>query len=166
MIFYYYAHPDPVMANTGYRKHIADEVIDRFVIRVAKEDHPSLKGDYGTGNYLVELIGNLPIRYRDYVNNLLWKDNVTFVKYEDMVTDLKSWTKKVMAAFYFPNAERVIEDLVAKHTSSFNVNKEDILSHKRKITPGNHKHKLRAETIKELNRIFKDILVRLDYVLH
>ena len=68
--------------------------------------------------------------------------------------------------FYIPNAERVIEELVAKYTFSFKVDKEEIWSHKRKITPGDHKHKLRAETIEELNRIFKDIPVRLDYNLN
>ena len=160
---YCYMHSGAVKVNTGYRKRIADEGIDSFVIKMDQEDHPDIVGDYGTGNHLIELIGCLRVRYSDYVYKLVGKDNVTFVTYEDMVTDFGSWAGKVVNGFYFRDEERVKEELVAKHASGLKVDREDIWSHKRKITPGDHKNKLRSETIDELNRIFKDILPRLDY---
>ena len=41
--------------------------------------------------------------------------------------------------------------------------KEDAWSHKRKITPGDHREKLQPETIRQLDQIFAPVLDRLGY---
>jgi hypothetical protein len=50
-----------------------------------------------------------------------------------------------------------------KSEADFTVQKENISSHKRQITPGDNKRKLKPETIEILNDRFADILDTLGY---
>lgn len=102
-------------------------------------------------------------RYRLYCQHLLGRPNVTFVKYEEMVTDFRSWLSKVMVPFNINNEEKITERLVRKNNNNFRVVSENVLKHKRKVTPGDYKQKLKPGTIEELNLMFKDVLQKLDY---
>ncbi|MGK7931882.1 MAG: sulfotransferase domain-containing protein [Microcystaceae cyanobacterium] len=89
---------------------------------------------------------------------------VLIVKYEDMVVNFKSWLSQVIKPFQFnPVLERIlIERLFYKYKKEFKPRKEK-LTHKRKMLPGDHREKLKPETIEKLNNIFQDVLIKFNY---
>ena len=57
--------------------------------------------------------------------------------------------------------EKIVDELIK--SNSFQNKKEDIHSHIRNIYPGDHKRKLKPETIEILNEEFESVLKILDY---
>ncbi len=53
--------------------------------------------------------------------------------------------------------------MAERHANSVAAEKEDVWSHKRKVTPGDHREKLQPETIRRLDQIFAPVLDRLGY---
>lgn len=102
-------------------------------------------------------------RYSEYCDHILDRSNAVFVKYEEMVSDFSAWLTKVVMPFDFPNEKNITERLVLKFKDEFHTDKEDIFKHKRRITPGDYKEKLKPETIFKLNQMFAPILKRLNY---
>ena len=96
---YCFTHPGELAPNTGYRREVAERGIDDFVIAKSSERSGELRGDYGSGGHIEELIGNVPHRYGVYLSRLLSRPNVTLVRYEDMVTDYRAWLEKVYRSF-------------------------------------------------------------------
>ena len=90
--------------------------------------------------------------------------NISFLKYEDMVTDFRSWLPLAIQAFGFEEEESMITELFETHAQEFVPPKEEQQKHKRKITPGDHIEKLKPETIEVLNSIFKDELELFSYL--
>ena len=160
---YCFIHQGEIQGNTGYRKEIADQGIDRFVLHMANEQKPQIKGDYGTGAHVADATGNLLKRYSDYIDHVLGRRNATLVKYEEMVTDFPSWLEKFIAPFPLKDKKATVNELVALSPQIFPSRTQDVMHHVRHITPGDHKNKLKAETIDELNHVFRDVLVALDY---
>lgn len=160
---YCFIHEGEVKGNTGYRKEIADQGIDHFVLHMANEQKPKIKGDYGTGAHVADATGNLLKRYSDYIDNVLSRGNTTLVKYEEMVTDFPGWLEKFVAPFPLKDKKATVSELVALTPQIFPVRTQDAMHHVRHITPGDHKNKLKAETIDELNHVFRDVLCALDY---
>lgn len=164
-MFYSYCHihPGEIQANTGYRREVAERGIDAFVLDKATEKSPGYSGDYGTGGHVENLVGNLPKRYRDYIDRLLGKSNVQLVKYEEMVTNYRSWLEKFIRPFALDDKGRVIDELAALSAEFFPKRTVDVMTHVRHVTPGDHKNKLQPSTIKQLNEIFGDTLDALGY---
>jgi len=162
---YCFIHPGEVAGNTGYRKEIAEKGIDAFVLDKASEKSSRYKGDYGTGGHLEDTIGNMPKRYREYIDNLFGRSNVTFVKYEEMVTDYRSWLTKFIKPFPLEDKvkAKVMDELVAQSSALFPKRENDVMAHVRHVTPGDHKNKLKSSTIEQLNEIFGDTLDALNY---
>jgi hypothetical protein len=160
---YCFIHAGEVPGNTGYRKKVAEEGIDAFVLAIARECAPIYPGDYGTGAGVQDLIGNVVTRYRTYIDNLLDKPNVTLVKYEEMVTNFRGWLEKFTAPFPLPDRRGIVEQLVARQHEFFPQRGQEVMAHVRRVTPGDHRKKLKPETIDELNGIFGDVLARLGY---
>lgn len=102
-------------------------------------------------------------RYKEYCEILLGKPNVTFVKYEEMVSDFEAWLTKVIISFNVPHRNEAIKALVEKHKNSFKIDKEDVTAHKRVIKPADYKNKLKPATIRKLNERFKGVLKKLHY---
>ena len=124
--------------------------IDEYVLKTAETDF--------WGKPLKE-------RYQPILNISTTIDSqITIVKYEEMVMDFKSWLLKVIKPFQFnPVLETIfLERCYQKYRKEFEKNNES-LTHKRKITPGDHREKLRPETIKKLNHIFQDVLLKFNY---
>ncbi len=117
--------------------------------------------NYTIDEYVLEMAPDLKSRYQAYCEKLLTNKNVLFLKYEDMVTDFKSWLEKLASYLQLPNPGKKIDELVA--ASKFKVEKENKNSFIRNITPGDHKNKLKPETIEKLNAIFKEELITLGY---
>lgn len=160
---YCYIHDGEIAGNTGYRKEVAAKGIDAFVLAKASAAGSQYKGNYGTGTQLEDLIGNLPKRYHDYIDRLLGKPNVTFVKYEEMVTDYRGWLEKFIAPFPINDKEPVVTQLVEQESTFFPKRTNDVMNHIRHVTPGDHKEKLKTSTIEQLNNIFSDTLDALGY---
>lgn len=136
-----YNHPLGRKEVIDERKNFAGISIDDFVLKKAKD---------------------LAITYDDYCNNLLNRNNVLFLKYEDMIEDFDSWIKKLLKFFNLEN-KQIIADEISKKTS-FKVDKENKHSFIRNIKPGDHLNKLKPETITSLNEIFAKSLKELNYL--
>ena len=100
-------------------------------------------------------------RYEEYSEKFHGKPNVLFLKYEDMVADFEPWLSRLIEFTGLNLGEKTIE--LIKSTANFNVDKEDRKSHKRQVTPGDYKRKLKEETIQVLNAEFEKILERFQY---
>jgi hypothetical protein len=157
---YCYTHPGPVKGNTGYRKEVAENGIDDFALRIV--DH-YFEGDYGTGGHLKELSGSIFERYQSYVNNLIGKENVTFIKYEEMVGDFRNWLAKIARPFHRADADQAVHELFERHRGSFGSRREDPWGQKKRKSFGGYKDELKPRTIAELNTRFKEILMKLEY---
>jgi len=160
---YCFIHSGEIAPNTGYRSEAAREGIDRFVLAKVTEQSTRYRGDYGTGGHLEDRIGNLRRRYEDYVEHLLDRPNVLLLKYEDMVTDYRSWLQRFVTPFPLGDKGRVVDDLAAQSDTFFPKRSQDVMSHARHITPGDYRVKLKPSTIEQLDSIFSPVLARLGY---
>ena len=113
-------------------------------------------------DFVLEYAPGIQKIYEDYCLNLIDKENVLFLKYEDMITDLRPWLTRLSVFFNLSGNENLIEEIVNK--TSFKVKKEDPHSFIRNIKAGDHKNKLRAETIETLNGLFRNELKLLNYI--
>jgi hypothetical protein len=125
-------------ARTG----ILESGIDRFVMQQADEYYP---------------------RYATYCEKLLGKENVTLLRYEDMVLDFDRWFDEFTQPFGEGAKSAISTLMMNRLRATFQMQGEDRKSHKRKVTPGDHREKLAPETIAALNERFSDILEALNY---
>ena len=94
--------------------------------------------------------------YSGYCDTILQQPNVLFLKYEDMVADFPDFLHKLAAHVGLDDQKEIIETLIAE--ANFKIDKEDPYSHRRQAKPGDHRNKLKAETIAVLNETFETIL--------
>jgi hypothetical protein len=160
---YCYSHPGEIPGATGYRKEVADLGIDRFVLAMATSEASPVRGDYGTGAHIWDYAGNYARRYKTYVRELLGKPDVTLLRYEDMIEDFAGWLSAFASAFGLSPHDQAYQQIMASEASTIERKKEDKWSHQRKGTPGDHKEKLKAETIDSLNEIFSECMEALGY---
>jgi hypothetical protein len=99
--------------------------------------------------------------YADYCHEVLGRANVLVVKYEHMVRDFPAWLDQILQFWGLPKRTRTVAWLLRK--ADFTVSREDPNSHKRQVQPGDHRRKLKPETIRLLDEIFADVLDALDY---
>ena len=121
------------------------------------------RGDYGIGSRYKKDVGTVLDRYERYVTELLGRANTIAVSYEEMVLAFPSWLEKICRAFDLTNPEETRAVVTARHANSVAAGEEDVRSHKRKVTPGDHREKLRPETIRELDQVFALVLEKLGY---
>ena len=160
---YCYMHAGEIEADTGYRKEVAAAGIDRFVLDMVGEPFYEYRGDYGIGSRYKKDVGTVLDRYERYVTELLGRANTIAVSYEEMVLAFPSWLEKICRAFDLTNPEETRAVVTARHANSVAAGEEDVRSHKRKVTPGDHREKLRPETIRRLDQIFAPMLDKLGY---
>lgn len=114
----------------------------------------------GINRFVIDNSAELKKRYEIYITELLPK-KVILLKYEDMVTNFKEWIIPIAQEFNLTIEEK--NKIIDQYTDEFIPKKEDKYAHKRKMTPGDYKDKLKPETIEELNTTFKDVLQKLNY---
>lgn len=86
---------------------------------------------------------------KNIINN---HDDYLLVKYEDMVENTDKWLNQISDFIKQPITKELVQTLGGK--INFSVDKEDISKHKRQVSPGDHKRKLRLDTIERfLSRI-------------
>jgi Sulfotransferase domain len=162
---YCYMHEGEIERHTGYRKAVAEAGIDRFVLDMVGEPFYGYRGDYGIGSRYKKHAGNVLDRYQRYLEELLDRPNTIVVSYEEMVLAFPSWLEKIVSAFDLPDPEETRVVVAARHANSVAAEgEEDVWSHKRKVTPGDHREKLQAGTIRQLGEIFASVLERLGYL--
>ncbi len=119
--------------------------------------------DGGIDSYVMSEAEEYYSRYAAYCEKLVGKKNVALLRYEDMVTDFDRWYSEFTKPFG-PGAETAIGgSMMETLRSQFQMKGEDRASHKRRVTPGDHRDKLRPETIQVLNEKFSDVLKALNY---
>ena len=93
----------------------------------------------------------LCLRLKPLLQNLE-SPNVTLVTYEEMVSDFPNWLRKVSEPFEFNPVHKsfLMKKLSIKYKNEFRPDPSN--SHKRNVKPGEHRRKLKPETIAELNR--------------
>lgn len=160
---YCYMHAGEIERHTGYRKAVAEAGIDRFVLDMVSKRFYDYRGDYGIGSRYKKHVGTVLDRYQRYLEELLDRPNTTLVSYEEMVLAFPSWLQKIISAFDLPHAEETSAVVLTRHANSVAAGEEDVWAHKRKVTPGDHREKLKAGTIRQLNEIFAPTLERLGY---
>jgi len=115
----------------------------------------------GIDQYVLEYADLFNTKYADY-QQLFKKPHAVFVKYEDLVLNFPFWLQEVAKGFAIENP-KFISLMIKKYKKEFEVKKENIHAHKRKILPGDYKEKLESETIGRLNAIFADNLKKYNY---
>jgi hypothetical protein len=78
-----------------------------------------------------------------------------------MVRDFESWLGQILRFWGLPTNTPTVKTLIAE--ADFTVSREDPNSHKRQVQPGDHRRKLKAETIDQLNEIYAEVLDKLGY---
>lgn len=160
---YCYMHAGEIEAHTGYRKEVAEAGIDRFVLDMVGQPFYAYRGDYGIGSRYKEHVGTVRDRYERYLSELLGRPNTIAVSYEEMVLSFSGWLEKIVGAFDLIDPEETRAIVAARHANSVAAGEEDVWSHKRKVTPGDHREKLQSETIRQLDEIFGPVLDKLGY---
>jgi len=100
-------------------------------------------------------------RYREYAQKLLHKPNLLFVRYEDMVTDFEKWLDPIITFLDVEVKKEMINQIMRE--ANFKVERENVYVHKRQVDPGDHKRKLKTETIMQLTAECADILEAYGY---
>jgi len=145
--------------------------------------NPSEKQRYrwdegGIDAFVIQKAPEFKKRYQSLTSNLFNEKNVVFIRYEDMVSDYGTWLKHFLSAFshFSVPPKRILkifrrrtsladihQKYIKKHENNFNISSEDIYRHKRQITPGDHRRKLKEDTIERLTFEFGGILKLLNY---
>lgn len=95
-------------------------------------------------------------KYTEYSQELLGRPNVLFVKYEDLVNNFEAWLNNVIEYLKLDVNQETVKKLIEQ--ANFKVDQENVHSHKRQVTPGDHKRKLKPESIDILNSEFGEVL--------
>jgi len=169
--------PRDVLTSAYYSHTYSHGITDRF--KPTSEQRKKWE-EQGVDDFVINRIPRVKKEYEDLCAGLVGKENVTLVKYEEMVTDYGRWLKEVMSAFsgFEPRHKSVIDTLMReknhekiylklykKYKDDFKPAKkeEDVYSHKRQVTPGDYKRKLKDSTIDTLNSEFSSVLMSLGY---
>jgi len=98
----------------------------------------------------------------DEVNALLEYPLCRVFRYEDIIFEKTQWTKDLARHFGWNElGSRYLKDLATKHDIRPKVEQPD--AHIRSVTPGDHRRKLKVETINKLNETFAPILEQFGY---
>jgi hypothetical protein len=79
-----------------------------------------------------------------------------------MVTNFPKWLSQVVPVFGIKHPKLAIMQLGWRYRNEFRIQQET-MTHKRCITPGDHRRKLKPATIDALNLRFESILTKFGY---
>jgi hypothetical protein len=88
--------------------------------------------------------------------------NVHIARFEDMVGDYPKWLDALLSSCGLDIPESMRCELIRSNEAS-RPSSENINKHLRKGMPGEHREKLRSDTIEKLNSIFEQPLLRFNY---
>ncbi|MBN1952339.1 MAG: sulfotransferase domain-containing protein [Bacteroidales bacterium] len=148
--------PRDVLTSLFFSHRYSHPVIN---LKFFKKRRESLQ--YDIDQYALENAQEFKEVYSDYITRLLPMTNVKLFRYEDMIANFDSWLRELVSHCELPYNEALIKKIVAE--TNFEVNGEDIFSHKRNVKAGDHLNKLKSTTIEELTNIFDEELKVLGY---
>lgn len=134
-----------------YRKAIQQLTIDEYVTDQSLQDAEKLVKSF---DRLLEAVAG---RSADD------PDVPVVLRYEDMVLDFKNWVRPVLEPFDYRFASLAAAYFANDYRDEFKVSGES-MSHKRRVTPGDHVEKLRPESIALLNERFEPVLKQFGYL--
>jgi hypothetical protein len=100
-------------------------------------------------------------RYQEYVEHLLGREHVLYLKYEDMITDFPGWLRQLMDSCGFQADSQTMDSLILEMAGTPST--EDKYSHRRQGHPGDYMRKLKPDTIATLNKELSGILYACRY---
>lgn len=103
----------------------------------------------------------LEAKFQPLLNRELHPTREILVKYETMVTDFPTWARAVIRPFGYGIPKFALAKLAWKYRKEFQPTGEG--SHRRAITPGDHRRKLKPATIAILNDRFAEVLEKFGY---
>jgi hypothetical protein len=159
--------PRDVIVSSYYSlySHVSPQALDKEQL-VQRHQRRKKKAELTVDEYVIDKINStsrLTDDLMEYHQQLSGKDNVLFLKYEDMVTDFEPWLNQLLTFLDLdisPELKNEISD-----SGNFKVDKENVYKHKRQVTPGDYKRKLKPETIERLNIYMKNVLNLYGYSL-
>jgi len=107
-------------------------------------------------DYALEQVNGYRNRMRVLRDIIEGHDDILVLTYEDMVGRTEDWLARIADFLEQPVTDALRAELGDK--TNFSVESEDDSRHKRQVTPGDHKRKLKPETIAEMTRRLKDEL--------
>jgi hypothetical protein len=169
--------PRDVLTSAYYSHAYNHRITERF--KPSDEQRRNWE-EQGVDNFVVDRIERVKREYEDLCTHFLGKNNVTLLKYEDMVVNYGKWLEGFLSAFaeFEPKQrtgigrilglnthQKIYTSVYNKYKGEFSPEKkkEDVYSHKRQVSPGDYKRKLKKSTIELLNNEFSSILASLDY---
>lgn len=144
--------PRDILVSHYYSISYSHALVNKNVYKKRKE---ALKQDIN--EFVIQHAPRFKKTLQEYSKNLYQRNNVLFLKYEDMIYDLKTWVYRI-AEFLDCQMNQNIHHIIKNTTQVNAVKKENIYSHARKKTPGDYKNKLNQETINYLNNYFSEEL--------
>lgn len=118
--------------------------------------------DYTIDDFVLEMADSLQVKYAEYLKNIVHRPNTLFLKYEEMVTNFDEWLHKLSKFLELKNNENKLQQIIESTSFKVKENKHNFI---RNITPGDHKNKLKSETIEKLNTLFSKELQELNYAV-
>jgi len=98
----------------------------------------------------------------DYIDFVDMKSMRVF-RYEDVIFNKKRFLEEIFLHFMISVSNETIDEVSAKFDLRPEI--ENVKAHVRKVTPGDHKDKLKKETIEKLNQEFAEICAHFGYDL-
>jgi hypothetical protein len=148
--------PRDVLTSLYYSTVYSHAVISPKLIRRRKE-----AAQMDVDEFVLHSIGEYLSIYEIYCKQLLNQKYLLFLKYETMVGEFDSWLNQLVAHIGLGDQEKALNSI--RRQADFSVNKEDKYAQRRQVAPGDHRRKLQAKTIGQLNDAFKEVLSQLDY---
>lgn len=156
LLFLQLRDPRDVLTSLYFSTAYSHALINRKMIRRRKEALKLSIDDYVLEN--AEMYRRI---YQRYCDKLLSLPQTLFLKYELMVADFPAWLDQLATHLNLDQQTPLLQQF--KQDADFNVKGEDIYSQRRQVTPGDHKRKLKPETINQLNEIFGPVMKTLGY---
>ena len=134
-MYFSYKHSHVIMneADRSRKSKMETIAIDEFVIQSV---------------HLEAMVDKLE-RYQEYLK----KPQVCHITYEEMVTSPEDAESRMATFLRLPADHKKIFS-----KEDFHVEREDIMSHKRQITPGDHARKLAPATIRHCNNKIRHLM--------
>ena len=150
-----------------------DMVVSRYYS--TKISHPIASGELGekmkelrervasmgVDEYCLWYSNIISFQFTDYAKNI-FDANLKVCRYEDVIFEKRKWLADTLEYAGIKILDSQIHEVADKHDVVPDV--EDETKHIRRVIPGDHKNKLKPETIEQLNIIFADMLKRFNYV--
>jgi len=108
--------------------------------------------------YVMEESKNLRWRMSQYLELKGAGLAISVLKYEDMILDFQTWLNELLAHCQWEISSTLREQLLNEAGRNSHIKQEDTASHRRQVTPGEHKRKLQNVTVEYLNECLSDVL--------